>query len=370
MLSEIRTDPSGFGKISNLRESGRGEFNADPNFNYDKGMKKVRWGVLGGAKIAIEKVIPAMQAGTHSEVTAIASRDPNRIGRLSDSLGIPNVYASYDDLLGDPDVDAVYIPLPNHLHVPWTVKAAEAGKHVLCEKPIGLNAEEARTLVGVRERTGVVIQEAFMVRTHPQWLKVVELIDSGRIGELRAVTGFFSYFNRDPGNIRNDPTYGGGAVFDIGCYPIFIARWIFGEEPICVFASIENDPDMKIDRLSSAILDFPTGRATFTCGTQLVPHQRMQFFGSRGRIEVEIPFNIPVDNPTRIFVDDGSDLYGRNVEVIEIARANQYTIQGDEFSKALLENATPPIPLEFSIGNMAVIDAVFRSARSGKRETP
>jgi predicted dehydrogenase len=333
-------------------------------------MTKIRWGVLGGAKIAIEKVIPAMQSGTYSEVTAIASRDSSRIGSVAASLGIPKAYGSYERLLDDPDVDAVYIPLPNHLHVPWTIRAAEAGKHVLCEKPIALNAEDARKLLEVRERTGVVIQEAFMVKTHPQWLKVAGLIESERIGELRAITGFFSYFNRDPENIRNNPTFGGGAIFDIGCYPIFISRWIFGEDPIRVMAMIDEDPEMKIDRLASAILDFPSGQATFTCSTQLVPHQRMQFLGTRGRIEVEIPFNIPVDTPTRIFIDDGSDLYGGNVETIEIGSANQYTIQGDEFSKVLLGEGAPPIPLEFSICNMAVIDAVFRSARTRNWEAP
>jgi predicted dehydrogenase len=260
--------------------------------------------------------------------------------------------------------------LPNHLHVPWTTKAAEAGKHVLCEKPIGLNAAEARSLLDVREQTGVLIQEAFMVKTHPQWLKVAGLIGSGRIGDLQAITGFFSYFNRDPGNIRNNPAFGGGAVFDIGCYPIFIARWMFGEEPARVTALIDKDPEMKIDRLSSAILEFPSGHATFTCSTQLVPHQRMQFFGTRGRIEVEIPFNIPVDRPTRIFVDGGSDLYGANLETIVIESANQYTIQGDAFSKAVLGKGSLPIPLEFSIGNMAVLDAVFRSARSSNWEMP
>ena len=333
-------------------------------------MEKIRWGILGAAKIAVEKVIPAMQVGTYSEVIAIASRDSDRVGALATALGIPKAYASYERLLEDPDVDAVYIPLPNHLHVPWATKAAEAGKHVLCEKPIGLNAEEVRKLLEVRERTGVVIQEAFMVKTHPQWLAVKGLLDSGRIGDLRALTGFFSYSNHDPENIRNNPLFGGGAIFDIGCYPIFISRWLFGEEPFRVMALIDEDPEMKIDRLSSVILDFPSGQATFTCGTQLVPHQRMQFFGTLGRLEVGIPFNIPVDTPTRIYVDDGSDLYGKNIEVLEIESANQYTIQGDVFSKALLGKGAASIPLEFSVGNMAVIDAVFRSARSGNWETP
>lgn len=332
--------------------------------------KKVRWGILGAAKIAVEKVIPAMQRGEWTEVSAIASRGLEKATKTAANLGIPNAYGSYDELLADPNVEAVYIPLPNHLHVPWTIKAAAAGKHVLCEKPIGLTAHEARTVKASSERTGVRIQEAFMVATHPQWLAVRELIKSGRIGDLQAVTGFFSYFNRNADNIRNKPEFGGGAIMDIGCYPIFISRLIFGEEPSRVVALTERDPEMKVDRLNSVILDFPSGQASFVCGTQLVPYQRMQFFGERGRIEVEIPFNIPIYTATRIYVDDGSDLYGRNIETIEFAAADQYTIQADLFSKMIREGGEPAVSLENSIDNMAVIEALFRSAETNKWETP
>jgi len=332
--------------------------------------KKVKWGVLGAAKIAVTKVIPAMQLGEWSEVAGLASRDGKKAADAASELGIEKVYGSYEELLADPEIEAVYNPLPNHLHVPWTVKAAEAGKHVLCEKPISLTVEEARTLLEVRDRTGVLIEEAFMVRTHPQWLFVEEAIRSGRIGKLQMITGSFSYFNRDPRNIRNNPGYGGGALMDIGCYPIFIARMIYGEEPRRVLGLIDRDPEMKIDRHVSAILDFPSGQASFTCSTQVVPYQRMQFFGTSGRIEVEIPFNIPVDTPTRIFIDDGSDLYGRNVEIVEIRAADQYTIQGDLFSKAIRVGSQPAISLENSMNNMAVIEALFRSAESGGWEKP
>jgi predicted dehydrogenase len=325
---------------------------------------KVVWGVLGAAKIAVEKVIPSMQKGEWSTVRAIASRDIDKAATAAKSLGIGTVYGSYDELIADPQIEAIYNPLPNHLHVPWTIRAAEAGKHVLCEKPLAMTAEEGRTLIEVRDRTKVKIQEAFMVRTHPQWLAVKELISSGRIGQLRAISGFFSYNNRDAGNIRNKPEFGGGAMMDIGCYPIFVSRFVFGEEPRRVLGLVERDPDMKIDRMVSAILDFPSGQATFTCSTQLVPFQRMQFFGTTGRIEVEIPFNIPTDTPTRIFIDDGSDLYGRNIEVMEFEAADQYTIQGDLFSKAIREGGEPLISLESSIDNMSVIDAVFRSAQT------
>ena len=331
---------------------------------------KIRWGVLGAANIAIKKVIPAMQRGEFCEVAAIASRNLERARRATRDLNIPKFYGSYEDLINDAEIDAVYNPLPNNLHCEWTTKAATAGKHVLCEKPIAMTIAEAEKLIETRNQTGVKIQEAFMVRTHPQWLAVRDLVQQDRIGRLQAITGFFSYFNIEAANIRNKTETGGGALFDIGCYCINISRFITGEEPRAVSALIERDPETKIDKTTSAILDFPTCQSTFTCSTQLVPHQRMQFFGSKGRIEVEIPFNIPVDQPTRIFLDDGADLFGANVETIKIPAANQYTIQGDLFSRAILENSEQAISLEDSLKNTAVIEAVFRAAESGKSETP
>jgi predicted dehydrogenase len=328
--------------------------------------RKVRWGILSTAAIAVNKVIPAMQQGDWSEVVAIASRDIHKATRVAQQLGIPKAYGSYEKLLTDNEVEAIYNPLPNHLHVSWTNSAAEAGKHVLCEKPIGLNMQEAAPLLAVRDRTGMKIQEAFMVRTHPQWISALELIKSGRIGELRSINGFFSYFNSDPQNIRNKMEVGGGGMMDVGCYPITIARFIFGEEPHRVIGLIERDPHLRIDRLASVILDFPAGQASFTCGTQVVPYQRMQLCGTRGRIEVEIPFNAPDDKPTRIFIHDGSDLGGNSPEVKEFAICNQYTIQGDLFSRAIRENRMQAIPLEDAVKNMGVIDAIFRSASSGQ----
>jgi predicted dehydrogenase len=273
-------------------------------------------------------------------------------------------------LLADEEIDAVYNPLPNNLHVEWTIKAAEAGKHVLCEKPIGLSSAEAAKLIDTRDRTGVKIQEAFMVRTHPQWLVVRDLIERERIGALQSITGFFSYFNTDAANIRNSLETGGGALMDIGCYCINLSRFILGEEPRRVSALIERDARTKIDKLTSAILDFPTCQSTFTCATQLVPFQRMQFFGTKGRIEVEIPFNIPPDQPTRIFIDAGADLFGANVETIKVPAADQYTIQGDLFSRAISEGSEQAIPLEDSVKNMSVIEAVFRAAETGNWESP
>ena len=330
--------------------------------------RKVRWGVLSTAAIGMEKVIPAMQQGQWSEISAIASRDLKNAKQASKRLVIAKAYGSYDALIADEEIDAIYNPLPNHLHLPWTVRAAEAGKHVLCEKPIGLNVSEVQQLIAARDRTGVKIQEAFMVRTHPQWLLTKELVESGRIGELRAIVGFFSYFNRDPANIRNQLEIGGGALMDIGCYPINLSRFIFSAEPRRVLGLIERDSDLGIDRLTSAILDFPAGQATFTCSTQLTSFQRMQFFGTRGRLEVEIPFNAPSDKPTRILIHDGSDLAGNNAEVREVPICNQYTIQGDLFSRAIIENSAQAVSLEDSELNMTVIDALFRSASADKWE--
>jgi len=254
--------------------------------------------------------------------------------------------------------------------VPWSIKAAEAGKHVLCEKPIALNASEAKSLLAARDRAGVKIGEAFMVKTHPQWLRVRDLVRHGVVGELRAIMGAFSYFNNDPKNVRNVLEWGGGGLMDIGCYPIIGSRWIFGEEPSRVVGLIERDPQTRVDRLTSAMMDFPSGQAVFTCSTQMVPYQRMQFFGTKGRIEMKIPFNAPLDRPSEILIDDGRDVLGSGIKTEEIPSCDQYTIQGDAFSRAIREGGEVPVPLEEAIANMAVIDAVFRSAESGQWEKP
>lgn len=332
--------------------------------------KKIRWGILGAANIAVKKVIPAMQSGEFCEIAAIASRNLEKAEGAARDLNIPKFYGSYEQLINDSEIDAIYNPLPNDLHVEWTTKAAEAGKHVLCEKPLALTAREAAKLIEVRDRTGVKIEEAFMVRTHPQWLRVRDLLGQNRIGELRAITMFFSYFNDDAGNIRNKPEHGGGALMDIGCYCINISRFITGEEPSRVASLIKPDEATGIDKITSAIMDFPSCQSTFTCSTQLSPYQRTEFFGTKGRIEIEIPVNIPTDSPTRIYVDATGDLYGKNIETIEISAANQYTIQGDSFSRAILENSEQAVSLEDSVKNMTVIDAVFRAADSGKWEIP
>jgi predicted dehydrogenase len=311
-----------------------------------------------------------MQRSDWSEVIAIASRDPQKAQAAAAELSISRAYGSYEALLADPEVEAIYNPLPNHLHVPWSIRAAEAGKHVLCEKPISLNARECRTLMDARDRTGVKVGEAFMVRTHPQWVRTRELAQSGEIGGLLAVTGAFSYYNRDPENVRSVLEWGGGALFDIGCYPIQISRFLFGREPSRVTAAIERDPDLKIDRLTSGMLDFGSGHSIFTCSTQMVPYQRVQVLGSKGRIELEIPFNAPPDRVSRLIIDTGKDLFGGGIRVEEFGICDQYTIQGDRFSAAIRNNGEVPTPLEDSLQNMAVIDALFASAASGSWVAP
>jgi predicted dehydrogenase len=287
---------------------------------------------------------------------------------VAQTLNIAKTYGSYEELLADEDIEAVYIPLPNHLHVPWAIKACEAGKHVLCEKPIGLSVNEVKQLIAARDRAGVLVGEAFMVRTHPQWVRTRGLIRAGRIGDLKSIMGAFSYFNRDAANVRNVLEWGGGGIMDIGCYPIFTSRFIFDEEPRRVAAVIQRDPEFRVDRLASAILDFPSGQTIFTCSTQMVPYQRMQFFGTQGRIEIEIPFNAPPDRETRILVDDGRDVFGGGVTTDIFSVTDQYTVQGEAFSRAIREHGPVPVPLEDSLNNMAVIEAVFRAGESGKWE--
>lgn len=323
-------------------------------------MRKVRWGVLSTANIGLKKVLPAMQAGEYCDLVAIASRDLARAQRAAEALGFPRAYGSYEALLADADVDAVYIPLPNHLHVPWSIKALEAGKHVLCEKPIGLTVAEARELLdAARAHAHLKVMEAFMYRHHPQWQRARQLVSEGKIGELRTIQSFFSYYNADPANIRNMAGIGGGGLMDIGCYCISSARFIFGGEPRRVMGIVEYDPAFGTDRLASGILDFGCGTATFTCSTQLAPFQRVSILGSGGFVEIEIPFNAPADRPCRIWHQDGTRLH----EIV-LETSDQYTLQGDLFSLAVLNDTEVPTLLEDAVANMQVIEAVLRSAES------
>ena len=327
--------------------------------------ERMAWGVLSTARIGREKVLPAMQASTLCRIDAIGSRDQAAAEQVAKTLGIARAYGSYESLLADPAIEAIYNPLPNHLHVPWTIRAMEAGKHVLCEKPIALTAAEAEQLIDARARTGRLVAEAFMVRHNPQWHRARAIVRSGAIGEVRAIQTFFSYFLRDPANVRNLPDIGGGGLMDIGCYAIATARYIFGAEPARVAATLDRDPDMGIDRLTSALIEFPGARhLTFTCSTQLSLHQHVTIVGTKGRIEVPIPFNAPNDRPNRIIIDDGSDLVGGGARVEEFPVADQYALQGDDFVRAVRGEAPLEFPIEDAIANMRVIEATFRAAET------
>ena len=328
----------------------------------------LNWGVLGTARIARTQVIPALIKGGRHRVLAIASRDAGRAAEVARSFGIPRSYGSYEALIDDPDVEAIYNPLPNHLHVPWSIRAVEAGKHVLCEKPIALHADEARTLLAAQRRTGVKVAEAFMVRSHPQWLHVRELVRDGRIGTLGLITGHFSYSRRENADVRNRVEYGGGVLLDIGCYPIMLARWLFASEPTEVVALIDRDPEFGVDRLTSGLLRFPNGQAAFTSAGHLALHQSLQLYGTAGRIEVEIPFNPPSNRPSRVIVDDGRDLVGSGATITAFPGVDQFELQCDRFADAVRGEADAVIGLDDAIANMAVIDALFRSAESRRVE--
>jgi predicted dehydrogenase len=334
-------------------------------------MNKVRWGILSTSNFAQTKVIPALLKCEHVEVAAIASRDRARAYEAAGKFGVPKAYGSYEELLADPEIEVIYNPAPNHLHVPWAIKALEAGKHTLCEKPIGLGAAEAlRLLEASKKYPKLKVMEAFMYRHHPQWRRAKRLVEEGGVGALRTVHSFFSYFNDNPDNIRNKPEIGGGGLMDIGCYNISLSRLIFGEEPRRVMGVLDYDPNFKTDRLASGILDFGDrdfgrGTATFTCSTQLAPYQRANIFGDAGRIEIEIPFNAPPDRACRIWHATSA-----GVEEISFDICDQYAIQGEEFSLAVINDTPVPTPLEDALANMKVIEALFESGRSGKWVEP
>lgn len=326
-------------------------------------MDPVSWGVLSTADIGLSKVIPAMRAAEISRVDAIASRSFESAQRAAEDLDIPKAFGSYEDLLADPDIEAVYIPLPNHLHLEWAKAAAAAGKHILCEKPLAMTSDQAREMVGACESAGVLLMEAFMYRLHPMWAKVRELVDSGAIGEVGSIQTVFSYFNDDPTNIRNIPEVGGGALFDIGCYAINVARMLFGSEPTAVKASIRRDESLGTDVVTSALLDFGGRHATFTCSTQLEPDQRVDIHGDAGRLVVEIPFNIPPDRLTKVIqVAGGVPPVSPALEIHEVPSANQYTIQADAFSRAIRAGAPAPTAPSDAVANIEVIERIFADA--------
>ncbi|MFN5341113.1 MAG: Gfo/Idh/MocA family protein [Roseiflexaceae bacterium] len=324
-------------------------------------MRKIRWGIVSTANIGVAKVVPAMMRGTHSEVVAIASRDLAKAQAAASKLGIAKAYGSYEALLADPEVEAIYNPLPNHLHVPVSIQALQAGKHVLCEKPIALSAAEAQQLVDAGQRyPQLKLMEAFMYRHHPQWQRAKAIVASGGIGQLRTINSVFSYFLTDPSNVRNQADIGGGGLMDIGCYNISLSRFIFGSEPTRVCGLVEYDPTLNVDRLASGMMQFAGGTATFTCSTQLSSYQRVNIFGTTGRIEIEIPFNAPPDKPCKMWHTRS----GTTQEIV-FPVCDQYTIQGDLFSLAILNDTPVPTPMSDAVANMRVIEAIVASDKQG-----
>ena len=330
----------------------------------DTNIKPVVWGVLSTAKIGTSRVLPSMQPSPWVELRAIASRSLASAQAAAKELGIPVAYGSYEDLIADPEIEAIYNPLPNHLHVPLTLAAARAGKHVLCEKPMALNAAEAEQLRQCPKDR--LVMEAFMVRFHPQWLRAREIVQSGALGELKSVNVVFSYFNTDPANVRNQADIGGGGIMDIGCYPVVGARFLFGAEPKRVVSLVERDPNFKTDRLAGALADFGNGRQlVFTCSTQLVPYQSVQALGTKGRLEIIIPFNAPQGQATTILIDDGSALDRSSARRETLPASDQYTEQAENFALAILGRKSLPYGIEDAIQNMRILDALFQSERSG-----
>ena len=326
-------------------------------------MSRLRFGILSTADIARKKVIPGMRTADRVEVVAIASRNDGTAARVAEELAIPRAHGSYEALLADPEVDAIYIPLPNHLHLEWTIAAAEAGKHVLCEKPLALTADDAQRMVDACEASGVRLMEAFMYRLHPTWTAVLELVASGRIGRLQAVQSWFSYFNDDATNIRNVLEYGGGALMDIGCYSVNLSRMLFGGEPTEIQAALRRDTSTGVDVLTSAILEFEGGHATFTCAIRTEDDQRVEIYGSEGRISVGIPFNIPPDRPARVSVFAGGEPpVAPGVEVLEFETADPYGAEAQAFAAAILDDQPTPMPPADGVANMRVIERIFAAA--------
>lgn len=333
--------------------------------------RHIRWGVLGCAKIATKSVIPAIQSSRTGKVAAIASRTLGKAREVADRFGIPTVYGSYEQLLADPEIDAIYNPLPNHLHVPLTILALQHGKPVLCEKPIALNAEEAMTLAAAQKAADLPVIEAFMVRHHPQWKIARQLIADGRIGDAKVIQTIFSYYLDDPTNVRNQAEIGGGGLYDVGCYAVNTARYLFDAEPIRVIALMERDPAFGTDRIASGLVEFPGSRHLgFTCATQLSLTQKITVLGTSGRIEIPIPFNAPGDAATSVIIDDGRDLTGGGRQDIAIEPVDQYREQADAFAALVLSGGKSAGDLDDAIANMKVIDALFRSATTGRWETP
>jgi predicted dehydrogenase len=317
-------------------------------------MKPVAWGVLSTAKIARNSVIPSMMTSAMCDIRAISSRSLEAARRVASELSIPKAYGSYEELLADPDIEAVYNPLPNHLHVPYTIKALEAGKHVLCEKPIAMTGVEAEELMSAATRFHhLVVMEAFMYRFHPQWDTVRRLMREGAIGEVKSIRAEFTYFNTDPANVRNQADIGGGGLLDIGCYTVDVCRFLLDRDPVVTHSIVELDPVFGTDRLASYVMDFDGVTAMGMCSTQLEHRQSVRLHGTTGTIDIAIPFNAANAQKRTIVLDSGGES-----RTIEFEECDQYVLQGEAFCRAVRGEAPVPIPLSSSLGTLRVLDAI------------
>ena len=327
-------------------------------------MKPVTWGVLSVASHFVGRINTNVRKSPLNVVQAISSRSMERAKAAASRLGIPRAYGSYADLLADKEIEAVYIPLPNKLHAEWVKKAADAGKHVLCEKPFAMNAEEAQEAFDYGKRKGVLVMESLMYRFHPQWIRAGEIVRDGELGEIHAVNAFFSYMIPYPGNVRNIPEIGGGGMRDVGSYCVSAARFLMGVEPKRVLALMHRDPGLKTDTLSTGVLDFGKARSVFTVGTQTQAWQQVDVVGSGGRLTVHIPFNANPDTPAQITVTAWN-----GTRAVYTPVADQFVEVFDAFSRAVRAGGPVPQPPEDTVANQKVIDALFKSEKSGTWES-
>jgi predicted dehydrogenase len=334
-------------------------------------MNPVRWGILGTAAIATSRFIPAMKSATAATLLAIASRSADKAKAVADEFGIPRYFGSYEALIDDPEIEALYVPLPNHLHVEWSARALSAGKHVLCEKPLCLTAREVVTLQAARDRSGRHIEEAFSYRNHPQWTKIGEVLAGGAIGAPRAVQCTLAKQFLDPNDIRNNPDQGGGALYDLGSYAISACSVVFRRAPTRVIAAINRDPVWKIDRLSTALLDYGDCHASFTVGTQTGPsawgaHQQFSVLASNGWLRCDFPYAHGRPTACHLYVGDHTSVGCLESATYSFEPVNQYTLQVDRFSRYLRGEPVPSWPVEDSLLTLSIIEALFESARSGQ----
>jgi predicted dehydrogenase len=336
--------------------------------------QQVNWGVLGAASIAVQRVIPAMREAPSATFLALASRDESKARAVASELGAPRSYAGYEQLLADPDIDAVYIPLPNQLHFEWSMRALDAGKHVLCEKPLCMTSHDVERLCLARDRADRHIEEAFGYRNHAQWTTALALIAADAIGSVRAAHAVLAKQFLDPADVRNNPAAGGGALYDLGSYAINALNLICGRAPTRVTAVAEHDPQFRIDRLTSALLDYGDAHASLTVASQAGPaawatHQQLTVLGARGWLRMNFPFAQARPVACRIEIGDQSSVGALPTTVQDFAPANQYALQVERFSRRVLGAPVPTWPIEDALATLRTIEAIFAAARDGSWQT-